>query len=414
MGKRVVVTGMGVISPIGTGLNKFWEALISGASGVDRITQFDASDYKVQIAGEVKDFNVGDYIDKKEARRMDRFVQFAVAASKMAIDDAGLDLNNNEDSERIGVVIGSGIGGISTVFEQSKILLEQGPGRVSPLTVPMKIINMASGQVAMAFGFKGFNSSVVTACASSNNAIGDSFRLLKNGELDVIVTGGTEAAIVPISIAGFSAMKALSTYNDEPQKASRPFDAKRDGFVMGEGAGILVLETLEHAKARGAKIYAEIVGYGVTCDAYHITAPDPEGLGAAKAMKKAMDEAALTPEDISYINAHGTSTPLNDKLETLAIKKVFGKRAYDIPISSIKSMIGHLLGAAGGVEAVASVLTVFHGIIPPTINYENPDPECDLDYVPNKARESQINAVLSNNLGFGGHNVTIAFKKYMD
>ena len=414
MGKRVVVTGMGVISPIGTGLNKFWEALISGASGVDRITQFDASDYKVQIAGEVKDFNVGDYIDKKEARRMDRFVQFAVAASKMAIDDAGLDLNNNEDSERIGVVIGSGIGGISTVFEQSKILLERGPGRVSPLTVPMKIINMASGQVAMAFGFKGFNSSVVTACASSNNAIGDSFRLLKNGELDVIVTGGTEAAIVPISIAGFSAMKALSTYNDEPQKASRPFDAKRDGFVMGEGAGILVLETLEHAKARGAKIYAEIVGYGVTCDAYHITAPDPEGLGAAKAMKKAMDEANLTPEDISYINAHGTSTPLNDKLETLAIKKVFGKRAYDIPISSIKSMIGHLLGAAGGVEAVASVLTVFHGIIPPTINYENPDPECDLDYVPNKARESQINAVLSNNLGFGGHNVTIAFKKYMD
>lgn len=413
MGKRVVVTGMGVISPIGTGLNKFWEALISGASGVDRITQFDASDYKVQIAGEVKDFNVGDYIDKKEARRMDRFVQFAVAASKMAIDDAGLDLNN-EDSERIGVVIGSGIGGISTVFEQSKILLERGPGRVSPLTVPMKIINMASGQVAMAFGFKGFNSSVVTACASSNNAIGDSFRLLKNGELDVIVTGGTEAAIVPISIAGFSAMKALSTYNDEPQKASRPFDAKRDGFVMGEGAGILVLETLEHAKARGAKIYAEIVGYGVTCDAYHITAPDPEGLGAAKAMKKAMDEAGLTPEDISYINAHGTSTPLNDKLETLAIKKVFGKRAYDIPISSIKSMIGHLLGAAGGVEAVASVLTVFHGIIPPTINYENPDPECDLDYVPNKARESQINAVLSNNLGFGGHNVTIAFKKYTD
>ena len=413
MGKRVVVTGMGVISPIGTGLNKFWEALISGASGVDRITQFDASDYKVQIAGEVKDFNVGDYIDKKEARRMDRFVQFAVAASKMATDDAGLDLNN-EDSGRIGVVIGSGIGGISTVFEQSKILLERGPGRVSPLTVPMKIINMASGQVAMAFGFKGFNSSVVTACASSNNAIGDSFRLLKNGELDVIVTGGTEAAIVPISIAGFSAMKALSTYNDEPQKASRPFDAKRDGFVMGEGAGILVLETLEHAKARGAKIYAEIVGYGVTCDAYHITAPDPEGLGAAKAMKKAMDEANLTPEDISYINAHGTSTPLNDKLETLAIKKVFGKRAYDIPISSIKSMIGHLLGAAGGVEAVASVLTVFHGIIPPTINYENPDPECDLDYVPNKARESQINAVLSNNLGFGGHNVTIAFKKYTD
>ncbi|MCL0032372.1 beta-ketoacyl-ACP synthase II [Peptococcaceae bacterium] len=413
MGKRVVVTGMGVISPIGTGLNKFWEALISGASGVDRITQFDVSDYKVQIAGEVKNFNVGDYIDKKEARRMDRFVQFAVAASKMAIDDAGLDLNN-EDSERIGVVIGSGIGGISTVFEQSKILLERGPGRVSPLTVPMKIINMASGQVAMAFGFKGFNSSVVTACASSNNAIGDSFRLLKNGELDVIVTGGTEAAIVPISIAGFSAMKALSTYNDEPQKASRPFDAKRDGFVMGEGAGILVLETLEHAKARGAKIYAEIVGYGVTCDAYHITTPDPEGLGAAKAMKKAMDEVGLTPEDISYINAHGTSTPLNDKLETLAIKKVFGKRAYDIPISSIKSMIGHLLGAAGGVEAVASVLTVFHGIIPPTINYENPDPECDLDYVPNKARESQINAVLSNNLGFGGHNVTIAFKKYID
>jgi len=412
LNKRVVVTGMGVISPVGTGLDKFWAALISGESGIDKITKFDASEYKTQIAGEVKDFDAANYIEKKEARRMDRFIQFAVAASKMAIEDAKLDLNS-EDMEKIGVVIGSGIGGINTMFEQSRILLERGPNRVSPLTVPMKIINMASGHVAMSFGLKGFNSSVVTACASGNNAIGDSFKLLQKGELDVVITGGTEAAIAPISIAGFAAMKAMSTHNDEPQKASRPFDAKRDGFVMGEGAGILILETLEHAQKRNAKIYAEIVGYGVTCDAYHITAPDPEGLGAAKAMKKAIEDAGLELSDISYINAHGTSTPLNDKLETLAIKNLFGEQAYNIPVSPIKSMIGHLLGAAGGVEAVTSVLTIFHDVIPPTINYEDTDPECDLDYVPNQARKWEINAVLSNNLGFGGHNVTIAFKKYI-
>lgn len=409
--KRVVITGMGVISPVGIGLDKFWNALITGISGIDRITKFDPLDYKVQIAGEVNNFTPTDYLDKKAARRMDRFTQFAVAASGMAIQDAKLDLDQ-EKKDRIGVIIGSGIGGLETLGVQIQVLLERGPGRVSPLFIPMMIGNMAAGQVAITYSLQGPNSTTVTACASGNNAIGDSFKLLQRGEVDVMITGGTEAAITPVSIAGFSAMKALSTCNQAPQKASKPFDARRDGFVMGEGAGMLVLETLEHAQTRGASIYAEIVGYGSTCDAYHITAPDPVGAGAARAMQIALDDAGLKPAVVDYINAHGTSTLLNDQLETMAIKKVFGARAYQIPVSSTKSMTGHLLGAAGGIEAVASILAIVNNIIPPTINYEVPDPECDLDYVPNQARNQVVKVAISNNLGFGGHNVTLAFQEY--
>jgi len=411
LSKRVVVTGMGVISPVGIGLENFWSALTTGKSGIDRITKFDPTEYSTQVAGEVKDFTPTDYLDKKEARRMDRYTQFAVAATGMALKHAALDLDQ-EQRDRIGVILGSGIGGMETLWEQSKVLLNRGPGRISPFLVPMMIANMGAGQVAIAHGLQGPNATTVTACASSNNAIGDSLRILQRGDADVMITGGTEAPITPLSVAGFCAMKAMSTRNDQPQKASRPFDAQRDGFVMGEGAGILVLETLEHAQARGATIYAELVGYGSTCDAYHITAPDPNGSGAARAMQMAIRDAGLKPEDVDYINAHGTSTPLNDKLETMAIKTVFGAEAYHIPISSTKSMTGHLLGAAGGVEAVASVLAIVNSLIPPTINYEVSDPDCDLDYVPNEARAKDVNVVLSNSLGFGGHNVTIAFKKY--
>lgn len=413
MSKRVVVTGMGVISPVGTGLEKFWSALTAGKSGITRITKFDPTDYSTQIAGEVKDFNPTDYLDKKEARRMDRYSQFAVAATNMALKDAKLDLDR-EQRDRIGVILGSGIGGMETLWDQAQVLINRGPGRISPFLVPMMIANMGAGQVAIAHGLQGPNATTVTACASSNNAIGDSLRILQRGDADVMITGGTEAPITPLSVAGFCAMKAMSTQNDQPEKASRPFDAQRDGFVMGEGAAILVMETLEHAQARGARIYAEVVGYGSTCDAYHITAPDPEGAGAARAMQMALKDAGLKPEDVDYINAHGTSTPLNDKLETMAIKTVFGARAYDIAISSTKSMTGHLLGAAGGVEAVASILAITNSVIPPTINYEVADPDCDLDYVPNEARAKDVNVVLSNSLGFGGHNVTIAFKKYVE
>lgn len=411
LSKRVVITGMGVISPVGTGLDKFWSALTSGVSGIDRITKFDPTDYNTQIAGEVKDFNATDYLDKKEARRMDKFAQFAVAATGMALKDANLDLEKAR-RDRIGVIIGSGIGGMETLWEQAQVLQNRGPSRITPFLVPMMIANMGAGQVAITYGLQGPNVTAITACASSNNAIGDGFKLLQRGSADVVITGGTEAPITALSVAGFCAMKAMSTRNDDPQAASRPFDAGRDGFVMGEGAGILVLETLEHAQARGARIYAEVVGYGSTCDAYHITAPDPEGEGAARAMEMALEDGNLKPEDVDYINAHGTSTPLNDKLETMAIKRVFGERAYNIPVSSTKSMTGHLLGAAGGVEAVACVLSIINGVIAPTINYQQPDPDCDLDYVPNKARVKEVNVALSNNLGFGGHNVTIAFKKY--
>ncbi|WP_031515309.1 beta-ketoacyl-ACP synthase II [Desulfofalx alkaliphila] len=413
MSKRVVVTGMGVISPVGTGLEKFWSSLTGGVSGIDRITRFDPSDYNTQIAGEVKDFTATDYLEKKEARRMDKFSQFAVAATGMAIKDANMDFEKIK-KDRVGVIIGSGIGGMETLWDQAQVLQNKGPGRISPFLVPMMIANMGAGQVAITYGLQGPNITAITACASSNNAIGDAFKLLQRGGADAVITGGTEAPITALSVAGFCAMKAMSTRNDEPQKASRPFDSERDGFVMGEGAGILVLETLEHAKARGARIYAEIVGYGSTCDAYHITAPDPKGEGAARAMKMALEDGNISIDEVDYINAHGTSTPLNDRLETMAIKSVFGERAGKIAISSTKSMTGHLLGAAGGVEAVACVLSIVHGIIPPTINYEHPDPDCDLDYVPNKARKREVNVALSNNLGFGGHNVTIAFKKYQE
>ena len=406
---RVVITGMGVISPVGTGLDTFWSALVNGVSGVREITRFDASQYRTRIAAEVADFVPENYLDRKESRRMDRFTQFAVACAVMAVEDARLDLARVE-KERIGVVFGSGIGGIQTLEEQANILLTRGPDRVSPFFVPMMISNMAAGQIAMTFGFQGPNFTLVSACASSNHAIGDAFKIIQSGAADVIITGGAEAAITPLALAGFCAMKATSTRNEEPARASRPFDAERDGFVMGEGAAALVLEGEEHARRRGARIYAEICGYGTSCDAYHITAPDPEGTGAARAMANAIADAGLRPEDIDYINAHGTSTPLNDRVETAAIKRVFGDHAYRLAVSSTKSMTGHLLGAAGGLEAVASVLTIFHQVIPPTINYEFPDPECDLDYVPNKARPARIRAVLSNGFGFGGQNASLIFR----
>lgn len=413
MPSRVVVTGLGIISPIGTGKDAFWEALLRGESGVRRITRFDPSEFKTQIAAEVSDFNPEAYIDKKDVRRMDRYTQFAVAATGLALKDAGI-APGAVDPDRVGVVLGSGIGGIETFEEQTRVLVARGPNRISPFFVPMMITNMGAGYVAIVNGFYGPNSTMVTACASSNQAIGEAFRIIQRGEADVMVTGGAEAAVTPISIAGFCAMKAMSTRNDEPARASRPFDAGRDGFVVGEGAAILILERVERAVARGAHIYAEITGYGQSCDAYHITAPDPEGSGAAKAMKRALADAGLSPEEVSYINAHGTSTLFNDKVETLAIKKVFGESAYRIPVSSTKSMTGHLLGAAGGIEAAACVLSITHGIIPPTINYEEPDPECDLDYVPGEARQAQVDVAISNGFGFGGHNATLVFRRYRD
>jgi len=410
--RRVVITGMAVISPLGSTLERFWDSLKNGRSGIDRITQFDASSFECQIAGEVKDFSPQEHIPPKELKRMERFVQFAVVVAKEAVKDAKLDLNK-EDPFRIGVIVGSGIGGLQTIEEQHRILLEKGPSRLSPFMIPMMIVNMAPGQIAISLGLKGPNTCVVTACASSAHAIGDAFKVIQRGQAEVMLTGGTESCITPLGIGGFCALKALAThYNDKPEKASRPFDAKREGFVMGEGAGILVLEELNHALKRNAPIYAEIVGYGLSDDAYHITAPDPEGKGAAYAMEMAIKDAGLSPKDIDYINAHGTSTQLNDKVETLAIKLVFGEYAKKVPISSTKSMTGHLLGAAGAIELIATVLTIKHGIIPPTINYEFPDPECDLDYVPNSARNKEVKVALSNSLGFGGHNATLVVKKF--
>ncbi len=411
MTRRVVITGLAAISPLGTGLEKFWQGLLEGKSGIDLVTRFDITEFPTKIAGEVKDFDPGLYMDKKEAKRMDRFTQFAVAGAKMALEDAKMDLENL-DKEKVGVILGSGIGGMETLEEQARILREKGPGRVSPFFVPMMIGNMAAGQVAISLGVTGPNITVVTACASATNAIGDAFKLIQRGGAEVVITGGTEASITPLAFAGFCSMKAMSTRNDEPQKASRPFDANRDGFVMGEGSGILILESLEHAQKRGARIYAEVLGYGTTADAHHITAPAPGGAGAAKAMAEAIRDAHLKPEDIDYINAHGTSTDLNDKYETMAIKQVFGEHAYKLAISSTKSMIGHLLGAAGGIEMVATALAVYNDILPPTINYETPDPECDLDYVPNKARKMTVNYALSNSLGFGGHNATVVIGKF--
>ncbi len=413
MKRRVVVTGIGAITPIGNGKEGYWSALKAGKPGIDKITKFDATDYTAQIAGEVKDFEPTDFIDKRDAKKMDRFSQFAIAATRMAIEDAKIELEKI-DRTRFGVVIGSGVGGIETLEKEYEKLQSKGPNRVSPFFIPMMISNMSAGQISIIFGAKGPNTTVVTACASSTNAIGDAFKIIERGDADIMVTGGTEAAITKISIAGFCSMKALSVRNDEPSKASRPFDKDRDGFVMGEGAGILLLEDLEHAINRGAHIYAEVVGYGMSADAYHITAPAPEGEGAARAMKNAIYDANISPEQIDYINAHGTSTPYNDKFETMAIKNVFGDHAKKLAISSTKSMTGHLLGAAGGIEAIACCLAITENFVPPTINYMIPDPECDLDYVPNKGRHKEVKCALSNSLGFGGHNATIILKEYLE
>lgn len=410
MHKRVVITGMGIISPVGIGLEQFWSSIAGGVSGIRRITKFDTTGYKTQIAGEV-DFDYTKYLDKKEARRMDRFTQFAVAATGMALEDAGLNLEN-ENKERIGVILGSGIGGIETLEEQAAVLAEKGPGRVSPFFVPTMIANIGAAQIAINYHLYGPNITSVSACASSSNALGDAFKMLQWGHADVIISGGTEAPITPLAMAGFCSMKAMSTNNEAPQKASRPFDAKRDGFVASEGAAILILETLEHALKRGAKIYAELAGYGSTCDAYHITAPDPEGRGAANSMLEAIKDAGIDMEEIDYINAHATSTPPGDRAEVTAIKKVFGTHAQKLAVSSTKSMTGHLLGAAGSLEAAVCVLAIERELIPPTINYEYPDAECDLDFVPNVARQAKVNAALSNSFGFGGHNATLLFKRY--
>ena len=411
MNRRVVVTGLGAVTPIGIGKDAFWQALLAGKSGIGPITRFDATDFSTKIAGEVQDFDPSLYIDKKEAKRMDRFTQFAVAASKMAIEDCGIDLEK-EDRTKIGTMIGAGIGGMDTLNEQFKTLFDKGPGRISPFFVPMMIGNMAAGQTSITFGLQGICSCIVTACASGTNAIGDAFKVIERGDADVMIAGGTEAAVSPIAMAGFCSMKALSTRNDEPEKASRPFDKDRDGFVMGEGAGILVLESLEHALARGAKIYAEISGYGTNADAYHITAVAPGGVQAARCMEQALRDAEVQPHEVDYINAHGTSTGLNDKNETQAIKTLFGEHAYKIAVSSTKSMTGHLLGAAGGIEAIASIMAIQESMVPPTINYETPDEEMDLDYVPNVARQKEVNVAISNSFGFGGHNATVLFRKF--
>ncbi|MBT2659869.1 beta-ketoacyl-ACP synthase II [Bacillus sp. ISL-45] len=408
--RRVVVTGIGAVTPLGNDAGTTWNNILEGVSGIGPVTRLNADDFPAKVAAEVKEFNVENFIDRKDARKMDRFTHYAVAASLMAVKDSGLEITD-ENAPRVGVWIGSGIGGMETFEQQHETFMNRGYRRVSPFFVPMMIPDMATGQVSITLGARGFNSCTVTACATGTNSIGDAFKVIQRGDADVMVTGGAEAPITKMSFAGFCANTALST-NQDPQKASRPFDKNRDGFVMGEGAGIVVLEDLEHALARGAKIYAEIVGYGATGDAYHITAPAPEGEGGARAMKMALDDAGLAPEEVGYINAHGTSTEYNDKYETMAIKSVFGEHAYKLSVSSTKSMTGHLLGAAGGIEAIFTILALKEGILPPTINLETPDPECDLDYVPNTARKHQVNAAISNSLGFGGHNATIAFKKY--
>ncbi len=415
MRRRVVVTGLGAVTPIGTGVDRFWRNLVKGVSGIDLIKGFDPDEFglNVKIAGEVRDFDPLDFMDKKEASRLSVFVQYAVAAAEEAIRDSGIK-EAGYDPLKVGVIIGTGIGGLRDIEREHSVITQKGARRVSPFFIPYGISNMGAGYVAIRHGFKGPNYCVVSACATGNHSIGDAFRMIQVGDIDAAIAGGTEAAITPLGVAGFAVMRALSTRNDEPQKASRPFDKDRDGFVMGEGAGILVLEEYERAKARGAKIYAELVGYGATDDAYHITAPHECGEGAYECMKLALEDAGLNPDEVDYINAHGTSTPLNDKVETMAIKQLFKDHAYKLKISSNKSMIGHLLGAAGAVEAVASVKTVETGIIPPTINLENPDPECDLDYVPNEAVEMDVKVVLSNSFGFGGTNACLVFKKIED
>ena len=407
---RVVITGLGAITPIGTTVKDYLLGLQSGRNGVGPISLFDASQHACRFAAEVSNFDPTGILEPKESKRWDRFSKFGVVAAKEAIADSELTINESNAS-RIGVIIGSGVGGLLTMETQAQVLNNKGPGRVSPFTVPMMIPNMATGLAAIALGAKGPSSAVSTACAAGSNAIGDSFRLLQLGKADAMICGGAEASITPLGVAGFSSAKALSFRNDDPSSASRPFDADRDGFVIGEGSGVLVLETLEHARGRNAQIYAEVLGYGSTCDAHHITAPSPGGIGGSKAIKEALQDGKIDPQEVDYINAHGTSTSANDKNETSAIKTALGDRAKQIPISSTKSMTGHLLGGSGGIEAVACVLSISHGVVPPTINYSKPDPDCDLDYVPNTARESKLSVVLSNSFGFGGHNVCLAFRK---
>jgi 3-oxoacyl-[acyl-carrier-protein] synthase II len=408
---RVVVTGLGAVTPVGNSVPEYWRAVCEARSGVGPITRFDPKRLDSRIAGEVKGFDPLKVIEKKELKKLDLFIQYALAAGVEAIEDAKIDFTQ-VDPTRAGALVGSGIGGILSILEWHRVLLEKGPGRVTPFFVPSLIINMASGQLSIRYKLKGPNSSVATACATGNHAIGDAFKIIQRGDADLMVAGGSEAIIDELTIGGFAQMKALSTRNDEPQRASRPFDAERDGFVPGEGAGIVVLERADHAVRRGAPIYGEIVGYGMTSDAYHMTAPDPEGDGAIRAMAGSLRDGALRPEDVGYINAHGTSTPYNDKTETLAIKQVFGDHARRLAVSSTKSMTGHLLGAAGGIEAIVTVLAIHHGILPPTINYETPDPECDLDYVPNAARKVEVEVALSNGFGFGGTNATLAFRRW--
>ena len=410
MGRRVVVTGLGTVNPVGIGVEETWKNIKAGVCGIGRITKFDPSNLPSQIAGEVKGFNPADFMPSKLVSRVDTFIQYAIASTKMALEDAGLPLSDL--GPEVGCIIGVGMGGVGQIEHYTRVLDERGYRRVTPFFIPMIIPNMAAGQVAILFGAKGPNTAVCTACAAGNHAIGESYRIIKEGRADIMICGGTESLITPLCVAGFSVMKALSTRNDEPEKASRPFDKDRDGFVIAEGCGILILEELEHALKRGAKIYAEVIGYGFNADAYHMTAPCPDGEGAARCMELALKDAGINPEDVDYINAHGTSTPLNDVAETKAIKKVFGEHAYKLKISSTKSMTGHLLGGAGGLEAVITTLAVFEGVIPPTINLENPDPECDLDYVPNKAIQKDIKIALSNAFGFGGTNACLVFKKW--
>ncbi len=409
--RRVAVTGLGLITPLGIGTEESWTSLKAGKSGIAKITHFDASEFACQIAGEVKGFDPADYIQAKEVKKMDRFIHFAVAASQMAMDDSGLEITAS-NAQRVGVIVGSGMGGLGSLEMSSANYIEKGPRRITPFFIPMVIINLASGRISIRFGAKGPNSAAVTACATGTHSIGDAFRLIQMGYADAMIAGGSEAAITPLGIGGFSSMKALSTRNDEPERASRPFDVDRDGFVMGEGAGIVVLEELEGAVKRGAKIYAEVLGYGMTADAYHITAPAPDGEGAARCMAVTLNDAGISPEETDYINAHGTSTRYGDELETTAIKTVFGQHAHKLEVSSTKSMTGHLLGAAGGVEAIATILAIYEGVAPPTINLDNPDPECDLNYVPYTSKKMDIKHAISNSFGFGGTNACILFKKF--
>ena len=411
MDKRVVVTGMGMVSPLGIGVKENWEAVCQGKSGIGPVTRFDITDFPSKIAGEVKGFNPEDFMDKKETKKMDAFIHYALASGTMAIQDARLTIDES-NADRVGVLVGAGLGGLSTIEKYHSILLEQGPKKISPFFIPMLIVNLAPGQISIYFGARGPNSSVVTACATGNHSIGEACRIIQRGDADVMIAGGAESTITPLAIGGFCSMRALSTRNEEPQRASRPFDKDRDGFVIAEGAGLLILEELDHALKRGATIYAELIGFGCNADAYHISAPSPNGIGAAKCMEIALKDARITYDQVDYINAHGTSTPLNDLSETMAMKTVFKDRAKKMAVSSTKSMTGHLLGAAGGVEAIFSVLAISRGVIPPTINYETPDPECDLDYVPNTPREAKVRVVMSNSFGFGGTNATLIFREF--